>query len=196
MKLGFLSSHSGSTMQAVLQAVRNGKLAAAPVLLISNNSKSRSVEIAGEYAMPFHHISQKTHPDCDEHDKAILALLRQYEVDIVLLTGYMKKLGPRTLNAYSGKIINIHPSLLPKYGGIGMYGQYVHEAVLRHNEQETGVTIHLVDEEYDTGAIINQRSMPVYETDTVESLSGRVLTLGHETLVDTLCLIADGEIVL
>lgn len=196
MRLGFLSSHSGTTMEAVLKAIHNGRLAAEPALLISNNSKSRSVELAAEYGMPFYHISQKTHPEFDRNDEAILDKLREHEVDIVLLVGYMKKLGPQTLKAYSGKIINIHPSLLPKYGGLGMYGHYVHEAVLQHNETESGVTIHLVDEDYDTGAIINQRSTPVYATDTIESLSSRVLELGYETLVDTLSQIAAGEVVL
>jgi phosphoribosylglycinamide formyltransferase-1 len=106
----------------------------------------------------------------------------------------MKKLGPKTLNEYRGKIINIHPSLLPQYGGVGMYGLNVHEAVLANKETQTGVTIHLVDEEYDTGGIINQCIVPVKHNDTVDSLSEKVLKREHEFLVEALVKISNGEI--
>jgi phosphoribosylglycinamide formyltransferase 1 len=112
----------------------------------------------------------------------------------LLLVGYMKKLGPKTLQEYRGRIINIHPSLLPKYGGYGMYGKHVHEAVLRNRETETGVTIHLVDEEYDTGEIMNQASVPVHEDDTLESLSERVLEQEHSLLVETLIKLSNKDI--
>ena len=151
INIGFMASHGGSNMQAVLDAINNGQLPANPCLLISNNSKSTAIERAENQGMPFAHISQATHPDIDDHDLVILRTLEDHNVEYILLVGYMKKLGVRTLQEYKGRIINIHPSLLPKYGGKGMYGRFVHEEVLKNNEQETGVTIHLVDEEYDTG---------------------------------------------
>ena len=181
-------------MQAVLDAIQEGVLKAEPCVLISNNSKSKAIERAISFDIPYRHISQITHPDPDIHDSIILEILKAHKVEFVLLLGYMKKLGPKTLNEYRGKIINIHPSLLPKYGGVGMYGRYVHEAVLANKETQTGVTIHLVDEEYDKGSIINQCVVPVHRDDTVDSLGERVLNKEHEFLVETLVKISLGEI--
>lgn len=196
LKIAFLSSHGGSNMQAVLDAIQERKLHAKPCVLVSNNSKSIAIERAKSAGVPCFHISQLTHPDPKEHDSAILETLRKYEVEYILLVGYMKKLGPKTLNEYKEKIINIHPALLPKYGGNGMFGRNVHEAVLQHNEIETGVTIQLVDEDYDTGRIISQCKVPVFDNDTVDSLSERVLIKEHAFLVETLIKISNQEIIL
>lgn len=196
LNIGFLASHGGSNMQAVLDAISEGALHAKPCVLISNNSNSTAMERAKQFGMPAFHYSQKTHPDPEVLDQEILNTLRLYSVEYVLLVGYMKKLGPNTLQEYSGRIINIHPSLLPKYGGIGMYGSYVHEAVITNRDDETGVTIHLVDEEYDTGTIIAQCKVKVLEDDTVESLSQTVLIKEHEFLVETLIKISNNEIIL
>jgi phosphoribosylglycinamide formyltransferase-1 len=106
----------------------------------------------------------------------------------------MKRLGAVTLTAYRGRILNIHPALLPKFGGTGMFGKRVHEAVLAAGEKVSGVTIHLIDENYDTGPIINQRQVPVHENDTVDSLSERVLKHEHALYVETLQKISDGRI--
>jgi len=125
---------------------------------------------------------------------AILAELQRHEVDLVLLLGYMKLLGPKTTAAFRGRIINTHPALLPQYGGKGMYGALVHEAVLAAGEPETGVTVHLVDDEYDHGEIVAQCRVRVAHDDTVESLSARVLKREHEFLVETLQAIASGQI--
>ena len=108
-------------------------------------------------------------------DRASLQVLTGYRVDVVVLAGYMKKLGPETLQHYRGTMLNIHPALLPKFGGEGMYGMHVHRAVLDSGEKESGVTIHVVDENYDTGPIIAQERVPVLEADTWESLAARIL---------------------
>jgi phosphoribosylglycinamide formyltransferase-1 len=129
-------------------------------------------------------------------DEAILAELRRHAVDLVLLLGYMKLLGPKTTAAYRGRILNTHPALLPKHGGKGMYGARVHEAVLAAGDTETGVTVHLVDEEYDHGEIVAQCRVRVEPDDTVESLSARVLEREHEFLVETLQAMASGRIAL
>ncbi|QKS46517.1 phosphoribosylglycinamide formyltransferase [Paenibacillus cellulosilyticus] len=194
LRLGFMSSHGGSNMQAILDAVSDGRLNAWPAVLISNNSTSTAMERARTFGMPAYHYSSVTHPEPEILDLQILETLKRHEIDYLMLVGYMKRLGPATLDAYAGRIINIHPSLLPKHGGHGMYGRHVHEAVLRSGERQTGVTIHLVDGEYDTGAIISQCTVPVEDNDTVDSLSARVLKREHEFLVETLIRIANQAI--
>ena len=144
LHLGFLASHGGSNMQAIIDACVAGRLDAAPCVAISNNSEAVALERARKAGIPGYHISGKTHPG-DVEDQAILRTLRAHDVDTVILAGYMKKLGPLTLQAFRGRILNIHPALLPKFGGQGMYGTRVHEAVLRAGETVTGVTVHVVD---------------------------------------------------
>lgn len=195
INIGFMASHGGSNMQAVLDAIIDKRLNAEPCVLISNNSKSVAVERAKRVGMPFYHLSNGNLSDMDL-DLAILETLKKHMVEYLILVGYMKKLGPKTLKEYEGRIINIHPSLLPKYGGKGMFGKHVHEAVLNNYEEETGVTIHLVDEEYDNGKIINQGRVTVHNGDTVETLSERVLKKEHELLVETLIKLSNQEILL
>ncbi len=139
-------------------------------------------------------MSAKTHPHPEKLQEAILNVLEMNQAEWIVLAGYMKKLGPKVLETYRGRILNIHPSLLPKYGGPGMCGDAVHRAVLDAGEKETGVTVHLVDGEYDHGAILAQCSVPVAPDDTVELLSRRVLEREHGFLVETLDRILKGEI--
>jgi len=194
LTLGLLASHRGSNVQAVVEACRAGRLAARPGVVISNNASSGVLQFAQAEGIPALRIGGAQHADDDVRDRAILEALRAHDVALVLLLGYMKLLGPRTTAAYRGRILNTHPALLPKYGGQGMYGARVHEAVLAGGETETGVTVHLVDEQYDHGAIVAQCCVPVQRGDTVESLAARVLTREHAFLVETLQAIAAGEI--
>jgi phosphoribosylglycinamide formyltransferase 1 len=196
MNLAFFASHRGSNMQAVLQACKDGRLSARPCVVISNNGQAEALQRAKQEGLPAYYLSIKTHPEPERLDEAILQTLQVYQPDLVILAGYLRKLGAKTLAHYQGRIINIHPALLPKYGGQGMYGIHVHEAVLAAGEQETGVTIHLVDEEYDHGEIIAQCRVPVGEQDTVEALAQRVLACEHAFLVSTLQQILAGAIVL
>lgn len=194
MNLAFLASHNGSNMQAVIDACKSGVLPACPCVVISNNGDSEALARARRENIPACHLSSKTHPDPDQLDLAMLDAFTQHYADLIILAGYMKKLGPRVLAAYRGRILNIHPALLPKYGGQGMYGHFVHEAVLKAGDKETGVTIHLVDEKYDHGKIIAQTRVLVEENDTVETLSARVLEHEHTFLVETIRRIIAGEI--
>ena len=196
VNLGFFASGRGTNMQAVMDACSSGILDAKPCLVISNNSESEALARGGREGIPGYHFSSKTHPDPAQLDQVILTALQQHQVDLVVLAGYMKRLGERTLSAYEGRVINIHPALLPKYGGIGMYGIHVHEAVIAAGDHETGVTIHLVDREYDHGTILAQCRVPVLKSDTAAALAERVLEREHTFLVDTLKRIIDGEIVL
>jgi phosphoribosylglycinamide formyltransferase-1 len=194
MKIGFLASHRGSDMQAVLDACRAGRLHATPAVVISNTRDAEALARAQREGIPHYHLSATTHPDPEALDTAILDALVGHGVEWVLLAGYLKKLGPRTLRAFRGRVLNIHPALLPKHGGQGMYGDRVHEAVLAAGERETGVTIHLVDEEYDHGAIVAQCTVPVVAGDTVASLSRRVVEREHVFLVETLERLASGSL--
>jgi phosphoribosylglycinamide formyltransferase-1 len=194
MNLAFFASHRGSNMQAVLDACKEGCLNARPCLVISNNSDAEALLRAKQDGIACYHLSSKTHPDPEQLDVAILRLLQQYQIDLVVLAGYMRKLGPQTLAAYRRRVINIHPALLPKFGGQGMYGQRVHEAVLAAGETETGVTIHLVDEEYDHGDILAQCRVPVLDGDTLETLAQRVLACEHRFLVETLQKMVTGDV--
>ncbi len=162
--------------------------------MISNNSGSGAAQRAKREGIPFHHLSGKTHPSAEALDAAILAVLEKHGVELVVLVGYMKRVGPRTLARFAGHVINTHPALLPKFGGAGMYGQRVHDAVLAVGETETGVSVHLVDGEYDTGSVIAQCRVPVLAGDTAESLAARVVEREHEFLVDTIAAIVEGRI--
>ena len=194
MKLGFFASHRGSNMQAVIDACRDGRLHAAPVVAICNNHDAEALERARHEGLAAYHLSGVTHPDPDALDAAICAALTRHGVELVLLAGYLKKLGPRTIARYRGRIVNVHPALLPKFGGQGMYGARVHEAVLAAGDRETGVSIHVVDEEYDHGAVLAQCRVPVAPDDTVETLGARVLAREHLFLVETLEAIATGAL--
>jgi phosphoribosylglycinamide formyltransferase 1 len=196
LKLGFFASHTGSNMQAIVDACRDGRLAAEPCVVVSNNRGSEALERASRENIPACHLSSKTHADPDALDVAILQTLRDHEVELVVLAGYMRKIGPKTLMAYCGRILNIHPALLPKFGGKGMYGMRVHEAVVAAGDKETGVTVHVATEDYDQGPIVAQCRVPVLGCDTPETLAKRVLAREHEFFVETLSGIAEGRITL
>jgi phosphoribosylglycinamide formyltransferase-1 len=194
MRLAVIASHEGTTLQAVLDAVAEGRLPARVVAVISNNREAGALRRARAAGVPGIHLSSVTHPDPEALDQAILDALTKAEADVVLLAGYMKKLGPRVLRAYGGRIVNTHPALLPKFGGQGMYGNRVHEAVLAAGETETGVSIHLVDAEYDTGPVVAQCRVPVMPGDSVADLAARVQARERQLVVETLARFADGSV--
>jgi phosphoribosylglycinamide formyltransferase 1 len=194
MNIAFLASHNGSNMQAVVDACRDGRIPATPCVVVSNNSGSGALARANREGIPHYHLSGLTHPDPNDLDEAILQVLKRHNSYLVILAGYMCRLGKLTLAGYRGRILNIHPALLPKYGGKGMYGLAVHKAVLAAGEKYTGVTIHVVDEEYDHGRILAQCKVAISPEDTADTLAQRVLETEHTFLVDTLSRIIAGEI--
>ena len=181
-------------MQAIIDACKEGRLHADPRVVISNNSNSRALERARREGIPAYHLSGRTHPDPGELEKAILATLERRGAEVVCLTGYMKRLGAAVVSAYRGRILNIHPALLPRFGGRGLYGRAVHEAVLAAGEKESGATVHLVDEEYDHGPVLAQRKVAVMAGDDPDVLSERVLRQEHILYAEVLQKIARGEI--
>ncbi len=194
LHLGVLASHGGSNFQAILDAIEAGTLPARAGVVISNNSGAGALERARRAGVPALHLSGATHPDPAALDEAIAAALRQHGVELVVCAGYMRRVGARVLAAFPRRVVNIHPALLPRFGGRGMHGIHVHEAVLAAGVRETGVTVHLVDEIYDHGPILAQARVPVCEGDTPEGLQARVLKTEHRLYPETLCRIACGEI--
>lgn len=190
MNICVFASAKGSNMQAVIDACKNKIIDAKVVLVISNNSTAYALQRAKNEGIDHYHVSEYVYKD--KLTDKMIELLKRYEIDLVLLAGYMKKLPKEVLEKY--KVLNIHPALLPKYGGQGMYGERVHKAVLDAKDKESGCTVHVVDEFYDNGRVLNQIRVPVYEEDTVETLSQRILQQEHIIYVDTIKKIISKEI--
>lgn len=195
-KLAILVSGGGSNMAAIINACEQGQLKAKVELVISNNRDCLAIEKAKKKNIDTAHMSSLTHANEEDLDQAMKTLLADYHIDFVLLAGFMKKIGSETLLAYKNRIINIHPSLLPKFGGQGMFGENVHQAVIKAGETKSGATIHLVDGEYDKGAILAQSEVSVEPEDTAKTLALKVLKLEHVLFSETIQKIIDGSIIL
>lgn len=196
LRLAVFSSHSGSNFQSIIDAIKEGKLFAEIVCLITNNSNAYCVERAKQNDIRYYHISNSTHPDLSEYEQAILDVLSENNADLIVLAGYMKMIPSIIIREYRNRILNIHPALLPKFGGKGMYGMNVHKAVVESGEKVSGATVHIVDEIYDNGRILNQMLVEVSPQDTPESLAEKVLAIEHQLYPLTIQLIAEGKIML
>ncbi len=194
LRLGFLASHRGTSMRAILDAIEAGTLAAEAVLLISNNADAPALDFARERGVPALVLNARLCGGPDEADAAIAASLAEHGANLVLLSGYLRKLGPATLSTFAGRILNIHPALLPHFGGTGMYGDRVFRAVIDADAATSGATIHLVDGEYDHGAILAQCEIPVRPGETVETLAARTQAIEGLLYVETLKAIIDGRL--
>ncbi|HEX8232283.1 MAG TPA: phosphoribosylglycinamide formyltransferase [Caulobacteraceae bacterium] len=196
LKLGFLASRNGTAMRAVVAAARGGELRVEPRLLISNRAEAPALAFAREAGLPWQHVSALSEGSAQAADAVIAAALKGAGVELVVLSGYLRRLGPAVLEAFGGRILNIHPALLPRHGGEGMYGRRVHEAVLTAGDSETGATVHLVEGAYDTGPVLAQARIAVEPGDTPESLERRVAAIEAPLYIDTLRRIASGELAL
>ena len=145
-------------------------------VVLSNNQNAGVHERVKRFGIPSYTFSRQEFTD----GKVIVSTLSEYKIDLIVLAGYMNKISEPLLKAFPNKIVNIHPALLPKFGGKGMYGMYVHEAVVKDNEKESGITIHYVNENYDEGAIIFQANCPVLPSDTPDQVAGKVHVLEYE----------------
>lgn len=185
MKISFLASHGGSSAKYIISAIKAQTLAGFEIgILITNNKTTAIYPWCLEQGIEVLHISGQTHQH--NEDQAIKDALLNAETDIVVLSGYMKKIGPQTLAAFSNKILNIHPSLLPKHGGHKMYGDYVHAAVLAQGENESGASVQVINEVYDAGPVLLQKMVPVLADDTVDSLGSRVRAVEGELYINAL----------
>lgn len=195
MQVAVLGSGRGSNFQAILDALERGEIPNARIrVVLSNNSGAGILEIARSNCIPAVHLSQLMFSDRDRFVEAMLATFRDHDVNFIVLAGYMKQLDRRIVTAFRNRIINIHPALLPKYGGKGMYGLHVHEAVVANGESVTGATVHLVDEEFDQGTIVLQKQVAIAPGDTPEIVATKVLRIEHEIYPQALRLCAEGKI--
>jgi phosphoribosylglycinamide formyltransferase-1 len=180
MNIGVFASGRGSNFQAILSAIELGNLPARVTVLLSNRSDAGAIEIANSRSIPAVHLSQTQFADEALYGAAMLALLKSHNVECIALAGYLKKIPSVVVREYRHRILNIHPALLPSFGGQGMYGHHVHEAVLASGVKISGATVHLVDEEYDRGPIVLQKAVVVDEHDTPDTLAAKVLKVEHE----------------
>lgn len=173
-------------MRAVLAAIQRGELDAQATLCVSNNSGAPALEHARNAGLNTLHLSSRHYPDASQLDAAMLGALNAAGADTLVLSGYMRATGPQVLAGFAGRLVNVHPSLLPRYGGRGMYGDLVHAAVLAAGERESGATVHLVEEGIDEGPILAQAKIPVLPGDTLETLRARVMAVEGPLLVGVL----------
>lgn len=185
-RIAVFASHNGSDLQAVIDGCKSGKIDAEVCCVLGNNPGAFALQRAKDAGIAAYCVNASLYPDADELDRVTLEILQKHETDLILLAGYLKKIGEPVLRAYRNRIFNIHPALLPKYGGKGMYGIHVHQAVIEAKELFSGVTIHRVNAEYDSGDIVAQAQVPVLPGDTPEILAARVLKREHTFLVEIL----------
>lgn len=174
-RVAVLASGRGSNLLALIEFLRHsGELAACEIaLVLSNRADAPVLRVAGAHGIPSKAFN------AEDDGSELEGFLENDRIDLIVLAGYLKKIPSRVTRAYQSKILNIHPGLLPAFGGSGMYGARVHEAVLAAGEKETGVTVHLVDDEYDRGPIVAQWRIPIRAGEDAESLGKRVLEVEH-----------------
>ena len=175
------ASGNGTTLQSIIDAIEGQNLIANIALVVSNNPKAYALERAKKANIPTYIIQEKSNEKIDSELEKVLSKI---DIDLIVLAGYLKLIGPKLIEKYT--IINTHPSLLPKYGGKGMYGMNVHRAVVAAKEEYSGVTLHYVNSEYDRGATIMQTVVKVLPTDTPEDLAARVQTAEKIQLIEVL----------
>jgi phosphoribosylglycinamide formyltransferase 1 len=174
-RLAVLASGRGSNLQAIMEHFDSlARERVATVALVASNRADAPALLLAETAS-----IDIAHFNANDDGSELLGLLRKFRIDLVVLAGYLKRIPPKVIREYAGRIMNIHPALLPAFGGEGMYGARVHEAVIASGAEETGVTVHLVDDDYDRGPIVAQWRVPVEKSDTADSLAARVLNVEH-----------------
>lgn len=194
LRLGFLASRNGSSARAIMAAIQSGALNAEVRLMVSNNRNAGALTFAAEQGASA--LCIPTQADADAADETLRRALESAGVDLVILSGYLRRLGPKTLTRYRNRVLNIHPGPLPAFGGHGMYGRAVHEAVIAAGASESGACIHVVDEEYDHGPVIARRSVPVLAGDTASDLEARVTAIEPGFFVETLQRLSEGDLAL
>jgi phosphoribosylglycinamide formyltransferase-1 len=194
LKIAVLASGRGSNLVALISAIERGELNAKIVVVISNKPDAGALGIARSHGIPALHLSTESFVSAEKLDLALLGSLQLHQPELIVLAGYLKKIGSPVIHAFKNRIVNIHPALLPSFGGKGMYGVKVHQAVLDYGCRVSGATVHLVDDEYDTGPPVLQRCVPVLPDDTAESLAARVLQTEHTLYAEAIQLFAEDRI--
>ncbi|MCH5155035.1 MAG: phosphoribosylglycinamide formyltransferase [Clostridiales bacterium] len=183
-------SGGGTDFQALIDGERDGKFDGHIVVAVTGNAKAYGIERAKQAGIDCYLCRKADYYSVEDRDSAIAEIFDRYGVELIVLAGYLGILTAPILDKYKGRVINIHPALLPKYGGKGMYGLHVHEAVIKAGEKKSGATVHYSDSGIDTGKIILQRELDVLPTDTPESLQQRILNeIEHPLLVEAVALL-------
>ena len=193
-KLAVFASGKGSNCQAILEAIDNGELRASVAVVVANRADAGVLQIARKFQIPYVLANKKEFANSQIFNEFLLQKLTEYETDLIVLAGYLQKLDPTLIDKYRNRIVNIHPALLPAFGGKGMYGLNVHKAVLDHGMKVSGITIHIVDEEYDHGPIVMQKTIDVLDDDTPATLAARIQKLEHKYYKQALTLFAENRI--
>ena len=189
IKLAVLVSGRGSNLQAIIDAIERKEVDAKIEIVISDKPDAYALERAKKHKIEAQVFELKKFKNKEEYEKAILKVLKQKKIDLVCLAGYMKIIGPTLLKEYKGRMMNIHPALLPSFPGL-----HVQKQALDHGVKVSGCTVHFIDEGTDTGPIIIQMAVPVLEHDTEESLSERILEQEHRIYVQAIRLFAEGRL--
>ena len=197
LNLGFLASGNGSNIEAILRNIDEQKINATPKVVISNNPNAEVLALAWDKKIPQYCVNTKNYKKYGNFanvDQVISTIFSKHNVNLVVAAGYMKYIGEEIVKPYKNRILNIHPSLLPKHAGKGMYGRHVHQAVINSEDRQSGATVHLVNKEYDRGRGLMQFAVPRYKQDSVESLANRVLSVEHALYSQVLREIQEGMI--
>ena len=195
-KIAVFVSGGGSNFIAIHRQIIQGNILGKIVMVFSNNPNCGAIKFAEENSIPIFIINAARYPNAHTRDEFLLETCLKAEIDLICLAGFMKMLPQNIVKHYEYKILNIHPGLLPEFGGKGFYGTRVHEAVINTGKRESGATVHFVDEIYDHGPIILQKKVEVMETDTPESLAARVLKLEHELFPEVVKAFCENKIIM
>ena len=195
-KIAVFVSGGGSNFKAIHHQIQKREIPGEIVLVISNNPNCGAIEYANENSISHVIINETRYPNPHARDEFLIETCLKAEIDLICLAGYMKMLPPAFVKQYENKILNIHPGLLPEFGGKGFFGMRVHEAVINSGKRESGATVHFVDEIYDHGPIILQKKVEVLETDTAESLAARILKLEHELFPEVVKAFCENKIIM
>ena len=195
-KIAVFVSGGGSNFKAIHHQIIQGNILGKIVMVFSNNPNCGAIKFAEENSIPIFIINAARYPNAHARDEFLLETCLKAEIDLICLAGFMKMLPQNIVKHYEYKILNIHPGLLPEFGGKGFYGTRVHEAVINTGKRESGATVHFVDEIYDHGPIILQKKVEVMETDTPESLAARVLKLEHELFPEVVKAFCENKIIM
>ena len=190
-RIAVFASGTGSNFKAIFNQIINGKINGVIKILISDNSSAKAIEFAKANNINYKVIDKDIIRDSKLNGEFLIEILKIAKIDLIVLAGYLKMIPSNVISSYKNKIINIHPSLLPKFGGKGFYGMKVHRAVIDSKESFAGASVHFVDEVYDNGPIVMQEKIKVLDSDTPESISRKVLEVEHRILpyiVKKICL--------
>lgn len=181
-----MASGQGTSFEHLVKYSKKANTGWGVCHLITNTKTAGCIEIARHNNVPFSVIDPREYPNFDSWDKSLSVRLQELQPDLILLLGFLKKIGKFTLSSFPNQVLNTHPSLLPKYGGEGMFGMNVHRAVIKNNDSHSGATLHYVNEEYDRGAIIRQVKVPLGTNESAESLAEKIKSAEKAQLINYL----------